>query len=189
MPITVPKEAEINATAGYFFSSANPLNRPLVIFVSGGSVSLPFIKLRAWLRAKIPTITTNNTKKIDLGIVGLGILSQTVHLPSFYKNKNFKLRALCDHNRNLLNPISYKYNVKNTYTDINQMIKNEKLDNYKETDPIKIVKSEILKKKIASNDEIEKINKETLEEIKNAAEFATNSSFPKDSELYTDVYL
>ena len=37
--------------------------------------------------------------------------------------------------------------------------------------------------------QIEKINKETLEEIKNAAEFATNSSFPKDSELYTDVYL
>ena len=37
--------------------------------------------------------------------------------------------------------------------------------------------------------EIEKINKDTLDEIKNAAEFATNSSFPKDSELYTDVYL
>ena len=34
-----------------------------------------------------------------------------------------------------------------------------------------------------------KINKDTLEEIKNAAEFATNSPFPKDSELYTDVYL
>ena len=62
MPITVPNDAEINATAGYFFSSANPLNRPLVIFVSGGSVSFPFIKLRAWLRAKIPTITTIKLK-------------------------------------------------------------------------------------------------------------------------------
>ena len=50
-------------------------------------------------------------------------------------------------------------------------------------------KAEILKKKIATNDEIEKINKDILEEIKNAAEFATNSPFPKDSELYTDVYL
>ena len=65
----------------------------------------------------------------------------------------------------------------------------EELDNYKQTDPIVIVKAEILKKKIATNDEIEKINKDTLEEIKNAAEFATNSPFPKDSELYTDVYL
>ena len=65
----------------------------------------------------------------------------------------------------------------------------DELETYKETDPIELVKAEILKKKIATNDEIEKINKETLEEIKNAAEFATNSSFPKDSELYTDVYL
>ena len=65
----------------------------------------------------------------------------------------------------------------------------EELDNYKQTDPIEIVKAEILKKKIATNDEIEKINKDTLEEIKHAAEFATNSPFPKDSELYTDVYL
>ncbi len=65
----------------------------------------------------------------------------------------------------------------------------EELDNYKQTDPIEIVKAEILKKKIATNDEIEKINKDTLDEIKNAAEFATNSPFPKDSELYTDVYL
>ena len=65
----------------------------------------------------------------------------------------------------------------------------EELDNYKQTDPIEIVKAEILKKKIATNDEIEKINKDTLEEIKNAAEFATNNPFPKDSELYTDVYL
>ena len=65
----------------------------------------------------------------------------------------------------------------------------EELENYKQTDPIEIVKAEILKKKIATNDEIEKINKDTLEEIKNAAEFATNSPFPKDSELYTDVYL
>ncbi len=65
----------------------------------------------------------------------------------------------------------------------------EELENYKETDPIEIVKSEMLKKKFATEKEIQKINIETLEEIKNAAEFATNSSFPKDSELYTDVYL
>ena len=65
----------------------------------------------------------------------------------------------------------------------------EELDNYKDTDPIEIVKTEMLKKKIATSNEIEKINKDTLEEIKNAAEFATNSPFPKDSELYTDVYL
>ena len=65
----------------------------------------------------------------------------------------------------------------------------EELENYKETDPIEIVKAEMLKKKIISNEEIEKINRKTLEEIKNAAEFAINSSLPKASELFTDVYL
>ncbi|MDP6304262.1 MAG: DNA translocase FtsK, partial [Candidatus Nitrosopelagicus sp.] len=34
-----------------------------------------------------------------------------------------------------------------------------KLENYKETDPIEIVKSEMLKKKFATEKEIEKINK------------------------------
>ncbi len=65
----------------------------------------------------------------------------------------------------------------------------EELQNYKETDPIEIVKTEMLKKKIVSINEVEKINKETIEEIKNAADFALNSKYPKDSELYTDVYI
>ncbi len=65
----------------------------------------------------------------------------------------------------------------------------EELKNYKETDPIEIVKDEILKKKYATLKEIEKINTDTLNEIKNAAEFALKSKYPKDSELYTNVYL
>ena len=65
----------------------------------------------------------------------------------------------------------------------------EELDNYKETDPIEIVKKEMIEKKIATEKEIEKINKDTLEEIKNAADFALKSNYPNDSELYTDVYI
>ena len=65
----------------------------------------------------------------------------------------------------------------------------EELDNYKETDPIEIVKKEMIEKKFASEKEIEKINKDTLEEIKNAADFALKSNYPNDSELYTDVYI
>ena len=65
----------------------------------------------------------------------------------------------------------------------------EELENYKDTDPIEIVKTEILKKNFASEKEIEKINKDTLEEIKSAAEFALNSNYPQDNELYTDVYI
>tara|TARA_B100001057_G_scaffold495650_1_gene595198 strand:+ start:5198 stop:6160 length:963 start_codon:yes stop_codon:yes gene_type:complete len=64
----------------------------------------------------------------------------------------------------------------------------EELQTYKETDPIEIVKAEILKNKIATQNELEEINKITIDEIKNAAEFALNSKFPDDSELYTNVY-
>ena len=39
----------------------------------------------------------------------------------------------------------------------------EELENYKETDPIEIVKAEMLNKKFATENEIEKINKETIE--------------------------
>ncbi len=65
----------------------------------------------------------------------------------------------------------------------------EELQNYKETDPIEIVKKEMLKKKFANEKDIEKINKEIIDEIKNAADYALNSQYPKDSELYTDVYI
>ena len=65
----------------------------------------------------------------------------------------------------------------------------EEVENYKETDPIEIVKSEMLKKKIATAKQIEEVNKNTINEIKEAAEFALNSNYPDDSELYTDVYV
>tara|TARA_B100001057_G_scaffold386643_1_gene393624 strand:- start:1949 stop:2911 length:963 start_codon:yes stop_codon:yes gene_type:complete len=64
----------------------------------------------------------------------------------------------------------------------------EELQSYKETDPIEIVKTEMLKQKIVTEDDLEKINKETINEIKDAADFALNSKYPDDSELYTDVY-
>ena len=37
--------------------------------------------------------------------------------------------------------------------------------------------------------ELEKINKEIIEEIKSAANFALDSKFPSSEELYTDVYI
>ena len=65
----------------------------------------------------------------------------------------------------------------------------DELEEYKNSDPIEIVRDEILKKKIATKNEMDKINKEIIEEIKLAAEFALNSKFPSKEELYTDVYI
>ena len=65
----------------------------------------------------------------------------------------------------------------------------KELETYKSKDPIQIVHDEIIKKKVASDNELEKINKNIIEEIKEAAKFALQSPFPKKEELYTDVYL
>jgi pyruvate dehydrogenase E1 component alpha subunit len=65
----------------------------------------------------------------------------------------------------------------------------EELNSYKLNDPIEIVYQEILKKKIASKKELEVINKEIIQEIKDAAEYALESPFPADDDLFTNVYL
>ena len=65
----------------------------------------------------------------------------------------------------------------------------EELETYKSKDPIQIVYDEIIKKKVASDKELEEINKKVIENIKEAAEFALQSPFPKKEDLYTDVYL
>ena len=63
------------------------------------------------------------------------------------------------------------------------------LEQYKSSDPIAIVKEEIIKKKVASKNELEKLDKEIIEEIKSRVYFALESQFPNKEDLYTDVYL
>ena len=65
----------------------------------------------------------------------------------------------------------------------------DELEEYKNSDPIEIVREEILKKKIATKNDLENLSKEIIEEIKSAAQFALESKFPSSEELYTDVYI
>ena len=64
----------------------------------------------------------------------------------------------------------------------------EELENYKTKDPIQIAYDEIINKKIASKKELEIINTKIVKKIKKAAEFALESPYPNESELFTDVY-
>ena len=54
----------------------------------------------------------------------------------------------------------------------------DELEEYKNSDPIEIVRAEILKKKLATQSDLEKISKEIIEEVKAAADFALQSKFP-----------
>lgn len=67
-------------------------------------------------------------KNVCLGFVGLGYISQTVHIPCFFKNKSAKIIAICDHNKDILSSVSSKYGITKTYTSLSKMIRNEVLD-------------------------------------------------------------
>ena len=65
----------------------------------------------------------------------------------------------------------------------------EELETFKTKDPIQIAHEKIIKKKIATEKELEKINKNVIKKIKNAADYALESPFPNNEDLYTDVYI
>ncbi len=65
----------------------------------------------------------------------------------------------------------------------------EELDKYKKTDPILLARDEIIRKKILSEKELDKINQQVIKKIKDAADYALNSPFPEENELYEDVYI
>ena len=65
----------------------------------------------------------------------------------------------------------------------------EELDSYKSNDPLDIISKEIIKRKFLTKKQLEKINKDIIQEIKEAAEFALDSPFPFDEDLYTNVYI
>jgi len=64
----------------------------------------------------------------------------------------------------------------------------EEVESYKAQDPIQGVLETIKKKKFATEDELEKINKQVKKVVEDAVKFAEESEFPDTAELYQDVY-
>jgi len=65
----------------------------------------------------------------------------------------------------------------------------EELESYKAQDPLLITEDTILKGKIATEAELQKIKDKIKAEIQEAAEFAESSPVPDASELYNDNYV
>lgn len=55
-------------------------------------------------------------------------------------------------------------------------------------DPIMLLKNRLIENKLATEEEIEKIEEELKQEIQEAVTFATESAHPEPRELFTDVY-
>jgi len=65
----------------------------------------------------------------------------------------------------------------------------EELESYKSKDPIRITYEEIIKKKIVSEKELENINNKVIKKVKEAVDYALESPFPSQEDLYQDVYV
>lgn len=64
----------------------------------------------------------------------------------------------------------------------------EELEEYKQRDPIEQVRSVILKKKWASEDDLKGIDKKIKDQVLECVDFAEKSDWPPASDAYTDVY-
>jgi pyruvate dehydrogenase E1 component alpha subunit len=65
----------------------------------------------------------------------------------------------------------------------------EELEEYKIKDPINVVLKTILDNKYATEEQIEQINEKVKMEVDESVQFAEESPWPDDSELYKDVYV
>ena len=65
----------------------------------------------------------------------------------------------------------------------------DELQTYKDKDPIEQVKKMILSKKILKLDEIEAIDKNIKDQVKQSVEFSEKSDYPSPEEAYNDIYV
>lgn len=64
----------------------------------------------------------------------------------------------------------------------------EELENYRNQDPLEVVRHTILENEFATEQQLEEIDSRIKEEVLASVEFAENSPYPTADELYKDVY-
>jgi pyruvate dehydrogenase E1 component alpha subunit len=64
----------------------------------------------------------------------------------------------------------------------------EEVEQYKQRDPVEVVKQTILKKKLASDKDLEVIDQRVAQQVEESVTFAEESNFPDPSEAFTDIY-
>jgi pyruvate dehydrogenase E1 component alpha subunit len=90
--------------------------------------------------------------------------------PSFLEIKTYRYRG-----HSMSDPASYR--------------SKEEVASYKEKDPLETTRKTILEYKFAKAAELDAMEDEILEAVNRAVEFAENSPYPDESELFTDNYV
>lgn len=97
-------------------------------------------------------------------------------------------RARTEHTPTLLEIKTYRFKG-HSMSDPGKYRTREEVKQYREIDPMEQVRKTILSKKYASEDDLAKIEEKVLADVEAAVQFADDSPFPADSELFTDVYI
>lgn len=66
--------------------------------------------------------------KIKFGIIGLGGISQLIHLPDLFKNRDVEIAAIADINKNALDEVSTKFKIEKQFTDYRKMLETVDID-------------------------------------------------------------
>lgn len=140
------------------------------------------------------TSVERTTNVIDIEKVGLsyempsmkvdGMRCESVHEAL---NKSVD-RARAGKGPTLLNIETYRYRGHSMSDPAKYRTKAE-LAEYKEQDPVHVIRKTLLKKKYMSEAKIKEMEEAIKQEVLASVEFSEASAWPDTSELYTDVYL
>jgi len=87
----------------------------------------------------------------------------------------------------LLEIRAYRY-MGHSMSDPGKYRTTEEIKKFRERDPILLFKESLIEAKVISKQDYEEIEEQARQKTAEAVEFAENSPFPDDSELFTDVY-
>ncbi len=65
----------------------------------------------------------------------------------------------------------------------------EELEEYRNQDPIEVVRHTILENKFATEADLEAIDAKIKEQVQESVDFAEKSPYPTPDELYKDIYV
>lgn len=67
-------------------------------------------------------------EKTKIGVIGLGGVAQLVHLPNLLKHPNVEITAVAEINKNRLQTISEKFNIKQKYSSYKDLLEKSNVD-------------------------------------------------------------
>ena len=140
------------------------------------------------------TSVERTTNLLDIYKIGLGF-----DMPSFQvdgmkcETVHEAIADACEHARTGKGPVfleikTYRYRG-HSMSDPASYRSKEEVADYKTKDPLETTKETILKKKFASEKELDALEDDIMTLVNASVEFAENSDYPDASELFTDVYI